>query len=454
MAASQIACTCAYRNNRNIEGNQDHQCTSCAFLQLELCKVSAELKTAWEIIRILQENANQIATNQAHTMAPRHNVSTVETWSQPDRKRGRNIRTSLVENIPTSNRFTPLQYEERHQMSEEGKKVDGEGSRPIAAKAVKQTSSSRPNFSTRKKHKILVIGDSHARGCASELRLHVNEYTEVSGLVKPGMCLDVITTSAKEEMKKMTKKDTVVIWGGSNDIARNNTDNGLRHLQQFVERNDQTNIIVMNALHRHDLPTTSCVNSEVVNFNRKLKKRLKVYNHVKVNEIDLNRDNFTRHGLHLNGKGKEAAVRKIAAILHSKLILPSTPIALQWNDDQSQGLDQPNDETCTRASSRSSKAPARLQDSLCPSLSRKKRQRSLSEEKLSSPGLDLNLGELELPLQWKSDSMVDNEENRCLQESLQSPEAATRSSARLVKTPAHLRDFLYQGHSRRLEPQT
>ncbi|KAJ4450409.1 hypothetical protein ANN_01833 [Periplaneta americana] len=63
-------------------------------------------------------------------------------------------------------------------------------------------------------------------------------------------------------------------------------------------------------------------------------------------------------------------------------------------------------------------------------------------------------GELELPLQWKSDSMVDNEENRCLQESLQSPEAATRSSARLVKTPAHLRDFLYQGHSRRLEPQT
>ncbi|KAJ4446836.1 hypothetical protein ANN_13534 [Periplaneta americana] len=215
------------------------------------------------------------------------------------------------------------------------------------------------------------------------------------------------------------QKDTVVIWGGSNDIARNNTDNGLRHLQQFVERNDQTNIIVMNALHRHDLPTTSCVNSEVVNFNRKLKKRLKVYNHVKVNEIDLNRDNFTRHGLHLNGKGKEAA----------------------WNDDQSQGLDQPNDETCTRASSRSTKAPARLQDSLCPSLSRKKRQRSLSEEKLSSPGLDLNLGELELPLQWKSDSMVDNEENRCLQESLQSPEAATRSSARLVKTPAHLRDF-------------
>ncbi|KAJ4425563.1 hypothetical protein ANN_27758 [Periplaneta americana] len=234
MAASQIACTCAYRNNRNIEGNQDHQCTSCAFLQLELCKVSAELKTAWEIIRILQENANQIATNQAHTMAPRHNVSTVETWSQPDRKRGRNIRTNLVENIPTSNRFTPLQYEERHQMSEEGKK----------------------------------------RG------------------------------------EENDQKDTVVIWGGSNDIARNNTDNGLRHLQQFVERNDQTNIIVMNALHRHDLPTTSCVNSEVVNFNRKLKKRLKVYNHVKVNEIDLNRDNFTRHGLHLNGKGKEAAVRK------------------------------------------------------------------------------------------------------------------------------------------------
>ena len=53
-------------------------------------------------------------------------------------------------------------------------------------------------------------------------------------------------------------------------------------------------IIVMNAPHRYDLSATSCVNNEVLNFNRKLKKRMKIYDHVSIIDPDLTRHHFTR----------------------------------------------------------------------------------------------------------------------------------------------------------------
>ena len=70
---------------------------------------------------------------------------------------------------------------------------------------------------------------------ASEMSRHVKQDTEVCGIIKPGMCLDAITVSAKEKIRQMTKKDVVVIWGGTNDVGKNNEECGQRHLQAFVE---------------------------------------------------------------------------------------------------------------------------------------------------------------------------------------------------------------------------
>jgi hypothetical protein len=65
----------------------------------------------------------------------------------------------------------------------------------------------------------VVVGDSHARGCAAKLRENLGELIEVSGFVNPGTGLEVITTIETERISKLTKKD-VVIWGGSHDIAK------------------------------------------------------------------------------------------------------------------------------------------------------------------------------------------------------------------------------------------
>ena len=71
----------------------------------------------------------------------------------------------------------------------------------------------------------------------------------------------------------------------------------------------------MSAPPRYDLILPSCVNNEVVRFKRQLKKRMKMYNNVKIIETDLKRKYFTKHGLHLNLSGKEHIALKLTAVI-------------------------------------------------------------------------------------------------------------------------------------------
>jgi len=53
------------------------------------------------------------------------------------------------------------------------------------------------------------------------------------------------------------------------------------------------------------------VNDEAKVYNRKLKKHLKAFDNTCILEVDTNLDLFTRHGLHMNPKGKEHMAKKI-----------------------------------------------------------------------------------------------------------------------------------------------
>jgi len=44
--------------------------------------------------------------------------------------------------------------------------------------------------------------------------------TEITGFVKPSAGLEVKTNMANEETEKLTRKDMVVVWGGSNDFGK------------------------------------------------------------------------------------------------------------------------------------------------------------------------------------------------------------------------------------------
>ena len=71
------------------------------------------------------------------------------------------------------------------------------------------------NKFSKRKRKVVIIGDSHARGCAAEVSSNLGKAFEVSGIVMPGSRLEAITHLAKREINKLTKEDAVVVWGRS-----------------------------------------------------------------------------------------------------------------------------------------------------------------------------------------------------------------------------------------------
>ena len=59
----------------------------------------------------------------------------------------------------------------------------------------------KANKQKEKKHRIIVIGDSHARGCAAEIKSNLDEDFMVQGFVNPGTGLNTIITSAKRDIQ-------------------------------------------------------------------------------------------------------------------------------------------------------------------------------------------------------------------------------------------------------------
>jgi hypothetical protein len=88
----------------------------------------------------------------------------------------------------------------------------------------------------------------------------------------------------------MSKDDIVIVCAGTNNISKNNAKEGIKNIVNFVKKPRHTNIIIMEAPHRHDLVDWSCVNKEIELFNRLLAKRLKLYKCQLVGYIHLDRN--------------------------------------------------------------------------------------------------------------------------------------------------------------------
>jgi hypothetical protein len=92
----------------------------------------------------------------------------------------------------------------------------------------------------------------------------------------------------------LVMSDVCIVCGGSNDVSSNESNLGIHALKQIVSFLNQTNFIVINVPHRHDLSPNSCVNHKVYEFNRRLEKLKKTFLNFSVVLL------VTRHGFHLN----------------------------------------------------------------------------------------------------------------------------------------------------------
>jgi hypothetical protein len=141
--------------------------------------------------------------------------------------------------------------------------------------------------------------------------------------------MEGITKLAKQEITTLTKNGMIVVWRSANDIARNEANNALTHIINHVESIKHTNMRIVSVPTRFDLISTSCVNREVITYNRKVSKWMKQYEHVKLNDCDLQRKCYTRYDMHMNLTGKELMPQRIIEHINElfserKTLLPYT----------------------------------------------------------------------------------------------------------------------------------
>jgi len=105
------------------------------------------------------------------------------------------------------------------------------------------------------------------------------------------------------------------VWSGSNDVSNNNTSEAINQLCKFAEEKNEVNLVLMKAPRRHDLIPTSCVNSEVMKFNRQMEKNMKSFYNVKLFDTNFYRIFYTSHGQHLNTLGKKLILSELAIVI-------------------------------------------------------------------------------------------------------------------------------------------
>jgi hypothetical protein len=219
--------------------------------------------------------------------------------------------------------------------------------RPPLQKNMKLNTTKKTVTSACRRHKILIIGDSHVRGLSEKISNCLDDSFSVTGITKPNADIEAITSPLHLKTEGLTKNDLIIFYGVTKDISRNETKKGLRSLMGFAQRTINTNVILLGAPHRYDLPPSSYVNTEVKLYHKKLQSLMSTSNHhVRVLSVPTERRHHTKHGLHLNTKRKDWIVNNIVEEIRN-LYLPckiSPPIVLPWRDvkENLSQLAQPN----------------------------------------------------------------------------------------------------------------
>lgn len=254
-------------------------CDCCSQMLKELSEVKNELSSCKEVIRILQDDLQEIyashqsLVNKASDDPAHKGLKTLtsnEDWSSNSSKR-RNY-SKVVSREPSC--FALATYNQFDPLTNLKDRTDHLRSAPLVKRSlpVYDSKTKRPPMQSRTKktrevkQKIVILGDSHTRNCAAGLQHAMGKDVSVIGLVKPGAGMGQIVNAVSDEIKNLKGDDVLIIGGGSNDIYKNNSNQALSHLSAFIINNQVPNIVVMTAPPRHDLHPTSCINCEVNRF--------------------------------------------------------------------------------------------------------------------------------------------------------------------------------------------
>ena len=139
------------------------------------------------------------------------------------------------------------------------------------------------------RHKTLVIGDSHVRGLSKNISKCLDDSFSVFGTTKPNTDIQTITSPIHLKTGNLTKEDLIIFLGGTKDISRKEAKKEMRTLKDFTQRTINTNLILLGAPYRYDLPPQSSVNREVKLYNMRLQSIVSDSNHARAHSMSTER---------------------------------------------------------------------------------------------------------------------------------------------------------------------
>jgi hypothetical protein len=206
--------------------------------------------------------------------------------------------------------------------------------------------------------KIVLSGDSHIKGFATELQTVMTSEYKLLNVVKPGSNSNMLSESITETVKELSNDDVLIICCGTNDYESDNFKSTFQNIREYSSSLMHTNILVLGVPFRYDLPNSTMVNSEICKINKKLSKLANTASNIGFLDSDNDSKLFTKHGLHRNKYGKQLIVTQIADFILSifnQKTLP--PISLACYTPTEVSIDENQKNNIKRNSSRPRKNP-------------------------------------------------------------------------------------------------
>lgn len=210
------------------------------------------------------------------------------------------------------------------QNSQSTKKLGAIKSKPTSAVSLSVTNNmalhyppiNKNTVESGRQHKVLILADSHGRKLRDMLSNELRNSYEVISIFHPNATFGQVTADISALVRNFGKRDYVIVIGGSNDLGYNKVRDFDKCINHVADCTAHTNLIFTNIPHRHDLEIQDNLHWYL---NSKFSQAQKWWRHVKLIDLTrLPRDNFTKHGLHLNYKGKLKLIKEITAMITSK----------------------------------------------------------------------------------------------------------------------------------------
>lgn len=173
----------------------------------------------------------------------------------------------------------------------------------------------------KRKKNIVLISDSHGRTLSERLNNTDPDNLRATGIVKPNANIVNVLKNHETLTKNMTKKDYLVVIGGTNDLHHVRCDLTIaEEIEELLKNTHTTNVIVSSIPFRYDVPF---VNTKIRQINLNLKRITERYAHSTFMPFNnMKRSDYSYHGLHLNNKGKSKMTHLISNFTNHKRNIP------------------------------------------------------------------------------------------------------------------------------------